>query len=106
MALVGAKRDLVPSVADHAAINALLQAQFCNSIAWRFLLDNDNGEGPGGKQLFHYFPVDNTKGRSDPAVGLLMQCVESSMDRSEYTHMPVPLTWFRALDKVAALYAS
>ena len=48
-----------------------------------------------------FFPVDNTKGRSDPVIRGLMQSVEVVINESDYVRELKPLSYFRAIDAIS-----
>ena len=81
---VGTHMDVVSSSRDISGINALCETvsnrlydAFANSPAWPFVLPNEHGKNSAGARTqLNFFGVDNTKGRDDPGIRLLMDLIE------------------------------
>ena len=100
--LVGTHKDRVSSPKEHHDVDAILHQTFNQSPAWHSLLGNDKGEGRDGRAHFNFFPVDNKKGRSDPAMIHLLLTIEKAIEDAEYTHRKVPLSWLAFIDDIRA----
>jgi GTPase SAR1 family protein len=98
---VGTRLDIVTSPAKHAAISTLLYEQFSDNIAWRSVLENENGHDANGKAFQWFFAVDNKQGKKGPTLKNLMAVVQNAMEGAAYTHKDVPLSWFKVMDQLA-----
>jgi GTPase SAR1 family protein len=98
---VGTRLDLISSPAKHAAISTLLYEQFSDNLAWRSVLENENGHDANGKAFQWFFPVDNKLGKKGPTMKNLMSVVHDAMEGAAYTHKEVPLAWFKVMDRMA-----
>jgi GTPase SAR1 family protein len=96
--LVGTRKDLITSPAEHQQISTFLYNAFCNSLVWSYVIENNGAEGPFGKADLCFFPVNNKLGNQDPTVQKLLQLTEDSIDKSSYVHVERPLSWFQVLD--------
>lgn len=101
--LVGTRRDKVIDPHQHEAISLLLYNTFGNSIAWPYLIENENALGSNGTTNLVFFPVDNTLGKDDTTLSKLLFLIEKVIDQSDYVHMERPLTWCAAADKLTTL---
>jgi hypothetical protein len=100
--LVGTRKDIVSSPADHETISTLLSTEFRSTLCWPFTIRNKYGVGVNGRTMLNFFPVDNKLGRNDPMTLHLTEATEKTMDAAPFTHKPVPLSWFKVLDVVQA----
>lgn len=96
--LVGTRLDLVCSPIDHENISSILYDAFSDSLAWRSVLENENGRNSNGKTLHWFFPIDNTQGNSSAGMRNLMHVIHESINEAVYTHKKIPLSWFRLMD--------
>jgi GTPase SAR1 family protein len=96
--LVGTRKDLITSPAEHQQISTFLYNAFCNSLVWSYVIENNGAEGPFGKADLCFFPVNNKLGNQDPTVQKLLQLTEQSIDQSNYVHVERPLSWFQVFD--------
>jgi GTPase SAR1 family protein len=96
--LVGTRKDLITSPAEHQQISTFLYNAFCNSLVWSYVIENNGAEGPFGNADLCFFPVNNKLGNQDPTVQKLLQLTEQSIDQSNYVHVERPLSWFQVLD--------
>ena len=103
VALIGTRKDKVPSPADHQRISTILYDNFSTSPAWPNLIENNSGVGVNGRAALCFYPVDNVKGRSDPTVQACMRDIERVIDQSAYVHAKQPLVYLQALDKLHSL---
>jgi hypothetical protein len=99
--IVSTRLDTVTSPADHEKISTLLHEHFSDNLAWRSVIGNDEGKDSNGRAFQWFFPVDNRLGKKGPAMKHLMSVVHGVIDKAEYTHKEVPLTWFKAMDEMA-----
>ena len=106
IALIGTRKDRVGSPAHHQEISTILYNNFCSSLAWPSVIENDSALGTNGRARMFFFPVDNVRGRADPTVSQLMGCIESVIDESSYVHQEQPLSYLHTLDKLASLNRS
>jgi GTPase SAR1 family protein len=97
--IVGTHKDIVKSASDHAQISKILHDKFCSSVAWPFIVENEDGDD--GISLC-FFPVDNRRSRKDTTVQKMMKLIEDVIDRSEYVHAERPLTWLQTMDRLTA----
>lgn len=97
---VGTHKDVISSAADHEKISNILHAEFYHSIAWAYLLSNEDGVGVRGTTTLNFFPVDNTLGRADPTVKSLMTLLEQELEKSEFVNQSIPFTWLKCLDLI------
>ena len=98
--LVGTRKDIVRSPADHEKISILLFDTFSRSKAWPSVIDNPRGTGVNGTCTLWFYPVDNTLGRNDDSLRQMSTAVERAMNDGPFTHKKVPLTWLRLLDEL------
>lgn len=103
IALIGTRKDKIASPADHQKISTILYDQFCSSLAWSNVIENENAVGENGRARLFFYPVDNVQGRSDPTVAACMKDIESVIDQSDYVHKEQPLVYLQTLDKLASL---
>jgi GTPase SAR1 family protein len=101
IAFVGTRKDACSDATYHCKINNMLRDAFCLSIIWKSIIYNE-GEMDEINFPYCFFPVDNVKGRNDTSLQRLMACLEDVMDKSEYTHKQVPLTWLKTIDELKA----
>jgi GTPase SAR1 family protein len=99
--IVGTRLDTVPSGAVHEKISTILHEQFSDNLAWRSVIGNEDGRDSNGKAFQWFFPVDNRLGKRGASMKHLMSVVHGVMDKAEYTHKEVPLTWFKAIDHLS-----
>jgi GTPase SAR1 family protein len=99
--IVGTRLDKVASPADHEKISTLLHEQFSDNLAWQSVVGNEQGRDSNGRAFQWFFPVDNVAGRTGPTMQHLMSVVQREIDKAEYTHKEVPLTWFKAIDQMS-----
>lgn len=99
---IGTHRDEVPSASDHEQISHMLEEAFGRSIAWsgRFVLSDEFGVGTRGSTTLHFFPIDNTLGRSDPTMIRLLSLFETTIAKSDYVNQMIPLTWLKCIDEL------
>ncbi|CAN0225597.1 unnamed protein product, partial [Ectocarpus fasciculatus] len=100
--IVGTRKDKVPDPEKHAEISTLIHDNFNGCRAWPSVVSNKNGSSNRAKTLLHFFPVDNTVHRNDPMMVYMMAAVEEKLKASRYTRKPIPLTWFKCHDAIAA----
>jgi GTPase SAR1 family protein len=98
--IVGTRLDKVASPTDHEKISTLLHEQFSDNLAWQSVVGNEQGRDSNGRAFQWFFPVDNVAGRTGPTMQHLMSVVQGEIDKAEYTHKEVPLTWFKAIDQM------
>ena len=99
--LVGTHKDRVKEPSQHGYISDLLNKNFASNPAWTAIQPMREGQRETGRGLLWFFPCDNTAGSSqDPVFLKLMQAVQLSMLREEYTRCLVPLTWIRVYDRI------
>jgi GTPase SAR1 family protein len=99
--IVGTRLDSVTSPAAHEKISTILHEHFSDNLAWRSVVGNEEGRDSNGRAFQWFFPVDNTLGHKGPAMKHLMSVVQGTIDKAEYTHKEVPLTWFKTIDQMA-----
>lgn len=98
IALVGSRLDSVAGPDDHESISTILYNTFSESLAWRSVLENENGRNSNGKTIHWFFPIDNTKSNSSASMRHLMHVIHESVSMADYTRKQVPLSWFRLMD--------
>jgi GTPase SAR1 family protein len=98
--IVGTRLDRVASPADHEKISTLLHEQFSDNLVWQSVVGNEQGRDSNGRAFQWFFPVDNVAGRTGSTMQHLMSVVQEEIDKAEYTHKEVPLTWFKAIDQM------
>jgi GTPase SAR1 family protein len=99
--IVGTRLDMVTSPAAHEKISTILHEHFSDNAAWRSVVGNSDGRDSNGRAFQWFFPVDNKLGKKGAAMKHLMSVVSGVIDKAEYTHKEVPLTWFKAIDQMA-----
>ena len=102
LVIVGTHKDVVKNPADHELISTKLHAAFHHSIAWDFIVHNDQGEGVRGRTTLNFFPVDNTQGRRDPTMKYLMSKMEHKLESADYVNELKPLKWLQCIDQLTA----
>jgi hypothetical protein len=96
----GTRLDTVTSGAEHEAISTILYENFSDNLAWRSVVENEDGRDSNGKAVQWFFPVDNKLGKDGPTLRNLMSVVHTAIDRAAYTHKEVPLSWFQTMDRL------
>ncbi len=96
------EKDIVKNPQQHEKISPILFENFNGSIAWTSIIHNDQGIGSNGKMPLTFFPIDNKKRPRDPSLTHLLSLVEHEIDKSDYVHKLVPLSWLRILDEIKA----
>ena len=99
--IVGTRLDIVRSPAAHEKISTILHEHLSDNLAWRSVVGNKDGMDSNGRAFQWFFPVDNKLGKQDAAMKHLISIVTEIIERAEYTHKEVPLTWFKAIDLIA-----
>jgi GTPase SAR1 family protein len=99
--IVGTRLDTVTSPAAHERISTILHEHFSDNLAWRSVVGNEDGRDSNGRAFQWFFPVDNKLGKKGAAMKHLMSVVSGVIDKAEYTHKEVPLTWFQTIDCMA-----
>jgi GTPase SAR1 family protein len=99
--IIGTRLDTVTSPAAHEKISTILHKHFSDNVAWRSVVGNEDGRDSIGRAFQWFFPVDNKLGKKGAAMKHLMSVVSGVIDKAEYTHKEVPLTWFKTIDRMA-----
>ncbi|KAJ1434132.1 hypothetical protein B484DRAFT_429324 [Ochromonadaceae sp. CCMP2298] len=102
VAFVGTRKDTVSDPKQHGRISALLYTAFSSSVAWPYVLENDQGVGSNGCTTLCFYAVDNTLGRGDPTTKQLLTHVERVISEAAYVKEEKPLVWLQVLDRLAA----
>ena len=92
--LAGTHKDRVPGRTEHEAISSAIRGRFAAaaaSTAWPAVVEYDEGG-------LCFFPVDNTRGHSDPAVPAALRTVEELAGQADHTRLEVPFAWLRCYD--------
>ena len=101
--LVGTHKDRVREPREHELMSGLLHEQFREHPSWPSVSEWKDGQLSTGRGVLCFFPVDNTLGNRDPAVGALMREVEARVRESEHLQHTVPFAWMALLDRLEAL---
>jgi hypothetical protein len=99
---VGTRLDHVSTGAQHEQISTVLYENFSDNLAWRSVIENEDGRDSNGKAVQWFFAVDNKQGKDGPTLRHLMSVVHAAMDAAAYTHKEVPLSWLKVMDTMAA----
>lgn len=93
--LVGTHKDKVPTRVEHELMSQRLTDLLGEHPAWRLV---EGMKGGGGEAGLWFYPVDNTKGSSDPVVAQLMSAVEGLVEAEDYIKTQVHLAWVGVYD--------
>jgi GTPase SAR1 family protein len=99
--IIGTRQDTVANPAAFEMISTILHEHFSDNLAWRSVVGNEEGRDSNGRAFQWFFPVDNKLGKKGAAMKHLMSVVSGVIDKAEYTHKEVPLTWFQTIDCMA-----
>jgi GTPase SAR1 family protein len=99
--IIGTRLDVVSDGDAHDKISATLFNEFHEHLAWHSVIKNENGRDKNGRAMHVFFPVDNVVGKKDGAMKHLMSVVQGAIDKAEYTHKEVPMTWLKAIDQMS-----
>jgi GTPase SAR1 family protein len=97
VAIVGTKKDLFSSPADHELISGIIEQSFYQCAAWKSLLMPE-------MDPLCFFPVDNVN--LDVTVNHLLQACQSYLDNALFMKQEVSLVWVKLLDEINAKHKS
>ena len=99
--IVGTRLDKITNPSDHEKISTILHEHFSDNLAWRSVISNKDGKDSNGKALQWFFPVDNKAGSRSVGMKRLMTVVHEVINKAEYTHKEIPLTWLKVIDHMS-----
>jgi len=96
--IVGTHKDKVSEPKEHEEISKMLYERFSHCSAWnRGVISFKNGTVSTGRGRLWIFPVDNTRGISDPVISELRLVIQHTVQREKFVNHKVPFEWLRVL---------
>ena len=104
--LVGSHKDKVSRPEDHEAISMILDDKFQCHRVWSQVTRFKEARVKAGRGTLWFYPVDNTKGHSDPVIVKVQQSILERVGNEKYVKHEVPYTWLSALEELQKETAS
>jgi hypothetical protein len=90
---VGTHKDKISSSEEHDKISLIIGSLVENSPIQYSMIKNEFGVGAKGTTTHFMFPVDNTRGRSDPVIILLMNAIDQHLRVAPFVTQLKPISW-------------
>ncbi len=87
---------------DHSRISTLLYSTFCDHLAFKSILLNENAVGKRDTVTMFFFPVNCLDGRSDKSTMDLMDVIKKEIESSDYVQQERPVNWPQTYDQMKA----
>eukprot|EP00041_Stephanoeca_diplocostata_P031727 m.995096 g.995096 ORF g.995096 m.995096 type:complete len:1471 (-) comp24015_c0_seq6:198-4610(-) len=98
--LIGTHKDKVSDPTEHERISRILHENFSTNPAFPYNTCDKEGEASTGRAVMWFYPVDNTRGHSDPCVMKVMMMLQRTVMDEDYIRQQVPFVWLKVYDKL------